>query len=1246
MPVSETEKHGVSQPGSSFGDKVEYVPIKKRRFLLRSPSPPAVKASPCVEETENQTKVQDVSSKLVSSNVVLSQMVGDNASRDAKKSDEFNVRFGEEEDFSGISILAAAACSSSLGRDCGYAEDGLGIEESSVLEQAREGFVNTEARSSFKGLSKEDIPNSSEMSSGATSSCISTEPIGELASISTTENSSQKAVTFGKAFLGVDSLTLSNDISCSKDEEISRNQRPPSRDKRLHWDLNVMMDAWDQPFDDPIAQNEVAYSISEDSDKLNHDYNKESGVYNLQDNLETASRSCVLPDQPRTVANQSKDNHGVDVCLNLKHPPLLDNKCLSSNSSLNFDVIKCKVEDTKRKLQGEAAPDEATQRLGSCKMDEDGAACLKSLNLNEERIDHQSVMENVGVSCCDLNNLGKACPSDATFGAVSADTQIGLYVSSSSDANPNVSVSKDLETHDILHHEGNSLAENADSKAVDMQHVAEFSISDDNGLPFFDTSNSAHERFFKTGIDAAGELQEDYDSQYEDGELRESSGRAWEEFDREAENVDYFSDRETYDVSPSNSEQVDNGKSATREFAGAMSSRDCNMNNEDYRKGSETVGDGRGHDEGDKLNLSHAVEKVELSQGKELLESNKNFSDVVTRLDDNGGKDKRPSQIDVSLDSKVTDSRVEPRAFGRGLQSQIERSVGREDTYREEQFRKTQSRFESGSMRSFDRVRYSYNNQLRGRQGDIWDGSSGSRRGFRRHYSPIVRGRFKLNDDAIEVRDDLGCADAQNDTSYSLQILPRTRVGAEEEPCTEFNSRYKAERKFSPDRGCGFGRGRPFRYGPFGENRGGRGRYRPSPDETFQSSLKYRRPLSRREKSLSPFTGRGQSNLHLSRRKSPSCSRSRSPVVWNSPRRRLGAGSGTFLRQRSRSPNFRSEARLQRQRSPHQEPGFGVDNAGGFRSISRNHGSPPRNRWSAVRKDELGQFREVGYRQRTSALEKSPGRIRLRGDRASALDSPRNLKPDGFYRISDDAGRGVGYEGNNEERRKPYNFFRSARRNYDDGMASRLHQHNNDSLSMENSFRDRDASSFQDRGLRSIENRVDDLPRRFRGVNRSFVYERDGNSNHISKQFGNQSFVYEREGKANHNSSHNLRSEEQYRPSYIGTYSDNGGANRGCRYEHFENRRKQYSPTNFMRRNDNEDTDKGSNVDESVDNTQEFCGRVTRGFDGQIDSARFREDKEPVLCEQEEKLDDNSLPVGVTNSGGNSAVNVIIPSQP
>ena len=198
---------------------------------------------------------------------------------------------------------------------------------------------------------------------------------------------------------------------------------------------------------------------------------------------------------------------------------------------------------------------------------------------------------------------------------------------------------------------------------------------------------------FKIGINAAGELQEDYDSQYEDGELRESSGRAWEEFDREAENVDYFSDRETYDVSPCNSEQVDNRKSATREVAGAMSSRDCNMNNEDYRKASETVGVGRGHDEGNKLNLSHAVEKVELSQGKELLESNKTFSDVVTRLDDNGGKDKRLSQIDVSLDSKVTDTRVEPRAFGRGLQSQIERSVGREDTYREEQFRKTQNRY-------------------------------------------------------------------------------------------------------------------------------------------------------------------------------------------------------------------------------------------------------------------------------------------------------------------------------------------------------------------------------------------------------------------------------------------------------------------------------------------------------------------------------------------------------------------------
>ncbi|XP_021845073.2 uncharacterized protein [Spinacia oleracea] len=1240
MPVSDTEKHGVSAPGCRFSNKAEHIPIKKRRFLLKTPSPPPVRISPCAEETADHTRSPDVSNKVVplqssySSDIIASQIVENNSCIDAKKSDTPNKGFGEEEDFSGISILAAAACSSSLGRDCGYAEDGLGTEESSMLERVREISTYTEVRSPSKGLSKEDVFNSSEMSSGATSSCISTEPVGELASISTTVNSSQKLATVGKmkdASLGSESLTFSGDVSCSKDEIVARNQGLSSQGVRLHWDLNVVMDAWEQPFDDTGAQDDVAYNISQEAGKAN--CNGKMGLevgHDSRENLETvhAAKGCVQ----RVSANQSsveiKDSHDIDACLNLKQPLCLGEKSLPSNSNLE-------AEDSSK----------------------------KSLNLNDKHISYQPLVESfksdVGVSSCQLQNLGNTCTSDATFGVVSSDTFISLSVSSSSKVKQNVAVQEDLETPKIFQHEETSVIENVNPETLEPQENAEFAVAADNGPTHTKASTSVSKRcellvdlVLAVGTDATGEHQEDYDSQYEDGELRESSGRAWEEYDpmdREVENVDYMSNyRETYTANLSDGHIFESGqdedrKSGRLEAAAAVSSQGCNNDSEVFEVASEAVGNGRGDDEGNQIKSSHAGEITELTQRKELLESSKSFSEMTTQgADEIERKNRMPSRIDRPLDSQGTETREEPKAFRRGLQSQIEGPVAGDHAYRQGQFKKMENRFEPGSMRPFERARYPFHNQGRGRQGGRWDGSSDSRRGFRRHYSPINHAHSKLDDDANAERDGHGCVGTQDDVSYSPQPFPKNRADADGEPCAGFHSRYKSDRKFSPDRAGGFGRGRSFRYGPYSESRGGRGRFNgPSPDESFQSSLKYRRPLSRRERSISPFGGRGQSNIHQSRRKSPSRSRSRSPVVWNSPRRRLGAGSGgnTFFRNRSRSPNFRPEARMQRPRSPHQQPGFGVDHAGGFRSISRNNGSPPRNRWSSARKDEPGNFREPGYKQRIPSQDRSPGRIRMRDDRGSAIDSPRIMKPVGYYRMSDripdDAGRGVRYEENFEERRKQYNPLRPVRRSFDGGMANRLHQDTNDSFSMENSFRDRDASSFQDRGSRGIDNRIGDVPRRFRGENHSIIYERDGKFNPNSKQFGGDVM----------DSSQTLKSEEQYRPNYAGRFSDTNGANRGCRYENYQDRRKHYGQTNIMRRSDNEETEKRLNHDEKFEETPEFGSRVTRDGDGRIDSLStgFREDGEPVVCRQEEKLDDNSQPVGEQNSGGDDATLGVVP---
>ncbi|XP_010676444.2 uncharacterized protein LOC104892262 [Beta vulgaris subsp. vulgaris] len=1148
MPVSEIEK-GVSTSGCRFSDKAEHVPIKKRRFLFRSPSPPPpTTISPCTEETADHTRSQDVSEKLLllpcSSDINSGQIVDNDSSIDAKKSAKFGDRF--DEDFSGISILAAAACSSSLGRDCGYMEDGSGVEESSVLERSRDVSINTEAPSSSKGRLNEDILNSSEMSSGATSSCVYTEPVGEIASISSTVSSSQEVATVGKdvkdASMGADSLTFSGDASFSKDEETVRNQGILSRDVRLHWDLNVVMDAWEQPLDDLEAQDNVAYNTTHDAWKANCSDKMESEVDDSREYQGSAyaAQSSLLRGEPMASANQSsgemKDNQDFAACPNLEQPPLLDEKSLPTNSNLNLDVMRCMVEDTKCRHHQEtvnptdglvvAVPNETIQLSASCTISQAEDASVKSAILIDKGTDYRSVMEgcksNVGVASCELHNLKNTCASDPTFDAVSADTHMSLCTSSAAE-------DPILETAKISRLEENALVQNVDLKTVEPRELVEFAMAnDDSGLPHNGGPDSMSKRF---GTDAADELQEDYDSQYEDGELRESGGRAWEEYDavdREAEHAEYVTNyREIYPASPteyhvSESGRVEDSNSGRRGLDAAVSAHNCKNDKEVYRKAAEVIRNVREDDESNQIKSSHAVDKTELARGNKQLVSSTTFSDLANRAADaNEKKNRMPSHIDGSLASRGTESRVQPKVFRNSLQSQLEGPVARDDAYREDLFRKRENRFDPGSMRSFERVRYPFQNQGRGRHIGSLDSSSDNRRGFRRHYSPITHGHSKFDHDAVVGRDIHGRVSTQ-DVSYSQ--LRKGQADAEGEPCVGFQSRYKGDRKFSPDRTGGFGRGRSFRYGPFVEGRGGRGKYNgPSPDESFQSSLKYRRPLSRREQSLSPFRGRGQSNVQHSRRKSPSRSRSRSPIIWNSPRRRLGDGIGgnTFLKQRSRSPKFRSEVRMQRPRSPQQQPGFGFDHAGGFRSISQNHGSPSRNRWGSAGKEELGHFREIGHKQRTAALDRSPGRIRSRGDRDSAVGSSRILKPDGYFRFSertpDDAGRGARYEENFEERRKRYNPIRPARRNFDDGVERRLHQNINENFSMANNYRDRDASSFQDRGFRSMDSRIGDVPRRFRGENRSFMCERDGKYNPNTKQIGVDAM----------DSSHNLKSEEQ-----------------------------------------------------------------------------------------------------------------------
>ena len=146
---------GVAILGQRFGDVLESIPIKKRRFLFRSPSPPIYR--------DESTK--DLVNK---SNSIVSANKGSNFHSTGMK-------FGDCADFSGITILAAAAC-------------------------------NTET------LEVERLDNNYESSSNLT------------------EDSPESL------------MIIPNDNYANDDGKVSL-----SKDDRLHWDLNTVMEAWESP---------------------------------------------------------------------------------------------------------------------------------------------------------------------------------------------------------------------------------------------------------------------------------------------------------------------------------------------------------------------------------------------------------------------------------------------------------------------------------------------------------------------------------------------------------------------------------------------------------------------------------------------------------------------------------------------------------------------------------------------------------------------------------------------------------------------------------------------------------------------------------------------------------------------------------------------------------------------------------------------------------------------------------------
>ncbi|CAI9092281.1 OLC1v1027478C1 [Oldenlandia corymbosa var. corymbosa] len=213
---SDSDKFGETGNGQSLSDKAEYIPLKKRRHFLRSPSPssrpPLCGAEPMSPQVLTPSSEDLLSDHNGSSGSYTNGRVGAFTSCLDKVPGHIIGGFDSSDNFAGIALLAAAACFNNIDEDAFV--DKLDATEVSSAPQ-----------------------KSDDMSLPQIESMHCSESGKQVSSIENKDCS-----------LVVGSVDGSHSSYESK-ELVSGKSASPKID-RLHWDLNTPMDAWDQPNSD------------------------------------------------------------------------------------------------------------------------------------------------------------------------------------------------------------------------------------------------------------------------------------------------------------------------------------------------------------------------------------------------------------------------------------------------------------------------------------------------------------------------------------------------------------------------------------------------------------------------------------------------------------------------------------------------------------------------------------------------------------------------------------------------------------------------------------------------------------------------------------------------------------------------------------------------------------------------------------------------------------------------------------
>ncbi|XP_048496891.1 uncharacterized protein LOC104888388 isoform X3 [Beta vulgaris subsp. vulgaris] len=292
LQYSESEKANISIHGQRFAGNMEQIPIKKRRLFCKSPSPP-LQSPNRQEESDRLVSGQCTSDQRTCSNITTESQdmqsyfsngsISKNSNSDGnidknsvKSSTEMSV---SGEDFSGISILAAAACSDRLdystndvvksqvqGDDIFTILDRGQHESFASASEVKEGITSSKSSdllgkdAEVKGLFMVSLLKDSVQAVSVNNEAddAGMSPIKEFQNVE--QNEAVASTSVHREI--VECLlpnSLRSDVDASKEfpadlpnggaNKTSENSGAKC-DNRLHWDLNTVMDEWGNPLDD------------------------------------------------------------------------------------------------------------------------------------------------------------------------------------------------------------------------------------------------------------------------------------------------------------------------------------------------------------------------------------------------------------------------------------------------------------------------------------------------------------------------------------------------------------------------------------------------------------------------------------------------------------------------------------------------------------------------------------------------------------------------------------------------------------------------------------------------------------------------------------------------------------------------------------------------------------------------------------------------------------------------------------